>query len=174
MGYNRAMSQLLSGPPYVLAAIMAVVSGWLGDRYKIRGPIIAVHQILTAAGMLITAYAKGNAARYFGAFLGIGFLQFCVPGVLTFQANNIMSHSKRAVGTATCLIGGGVGGIIASSVFIAKESPHYTTGIWVTFAISMVSVSMITILDIYLWKQNKAARAGKVLNPNVAGWLYTL
>ncbi|CAG9992241.1 unnamed protein product [Clonostachys byssicola] len=174
MGFNRAMSQLLSGPPYVLAAIMAVVSGWLGDRYKIRGPIIAVHQILTAAGMLITAYAKGNAARYFGAFLGIGFLQFCVPGVLTFQANNIMSHSKRAVGTATCLIGGGIGGIIASSVFMAKESPHYTTGIWVTFAISIVSVSMITILDIYLWKQNKAARAGKVLNPNVAGWLYTL
>ncbi|KAG7135709.1 putative transporter like protein [Verticillium longisporum] len=123
MGFSRTNSMLLSAPPYLLAAIMAFVSGWLGDKYKIRGPIIAVHQAITAVGMLITVYAKSNAARYFGAFLGIGFLQFCVPGVLTFQANNITSHSKRAVASATCLIGGGVGGIISSVAFMAEESP---------------------------------------------------
>jgi len=37
--------------------------------------------------MLITAYGGSNAARYFGAFLGIGFLQYCIPGVITFQAS---------------------------------------------------------------------------------------
>lgn len=57
--------------------------------------------------------------------LGIGFVQFCVPGVLAFQAN-ITSHSKRAVASATCLIGGGIGGVIASVVFMARENPHYT------------------------------------------------
>ncbi|KAI3548104.1 hypothetical protein CSPX01_03271 [Colletotrichum filicis] len=137
MGFSSTQAQLLSAPPYVLAAIVAYISGYLGDKYKIRGPIIAVHQALTAVGMLITVYGKANGARYFGAFLGIGFLQFCVPGVLTFQANNITSHSKRAVSSATCLIGGGLGGIIASTAFMSKESPHYTTGIWTTFAISM-------------------------------------
>lgn len=70
MGYSSTQSQLLSAPPYLLAAIVAYCSGWLGDRYHIRGPIIAVHQLLTATGMLITVFAKGNAARYFGAFLG--------------------------------------------------------------------------------------------------------
>jgi sugar phosphate permease len=71
MGFSTTQSQLLSCPPYVFAAIMTLVSGWLGDRYKIRGPVIAVHQLLTAAGMLITAYGKANAARYFGSFLGM-------------------------------------------------------------------------------------------------------
>ncbi|KAK1454804.1 hypothetical protein CMEL01_03564 [Colletotrichum melonis] len=141
MGFSSTQAQLLSAPPYVLAAIVAYISGYLGDKYKIRGPIIAVHQALTAVGMLITVYGKANGARYFGAFLGIGFLQFCVPGVLTFQANNITSHSKRAVSSATCLIGGGLGGIIASTAFMSKESPHYTTGIWTTFAISMLCLS---------------------------------
>ena len=70
MGFSRTNSMLLSAPPYVLAAIMAFVSGWLGDKYKTRGPIIAAHQAITAAGMLITVYSKNNAARYFGAFLG--------------------------------------------------------------------------------------------------------
>ncbi|WYZ44603.1 hypothetical protein EsH8_VII_001039 [Colletotrichum jinshuiense] len=174
MGFSSTEAQLLSAPPYVLAAIVAFVSGWLGDKYKIRGPIIAVHQALTAVGMLITVYGKANGARYFGAFLGIGFLQFCVPGVLTFQANNITSHSKRAVASATCLIGGGVGGIIASTAFMSKESPHYTTGIWTTFVISMVSILMIVIMDIHLWRCNKSAKAGHRRNEGMDGWLYTL
>ena len=70
MGYSSTQSQLLSAPPYVLAAIVAYISGWLGDKYKIRGPIIAVHQALTAVGMIITVYGKVNSFRYFGAFLG--------------------------------------------------------------------------------------------------------
>ncbi|KAJ0418677.1 major facilitator superfamily domain-containing protein [Aspergillus carlsbadensis] len=174
MGFTTTQSQLLSCPPYVLAAIMGLVSGWLGDRYKIRGPIIAVHQLVTAIGMLITVYGKANAARYFGSFLGVGFLQFCVPGVLTFQANNITSHSKRAVASATCIIGGGIGGIIASSAFVASESPAYTTGVWVTFALSMTSIAMIGILDVYMWRKNKAAKAGGPLIEGREGFLYTL
>ncbi|KAL3456990.1 major facilitator superfamily domain-containing protein [Aspergillus heterothallicus] len=174
MGFSTTESQLLSCPPYIFAALMTLVSGWLGDRYKIRGPVVAVHQLITAVGMLITAYGKANAARYFGTFLGIGFLQFCVPGVLTFQANNITSHSKRAVASATCLIGGGVGGIIASVAFVSSESPGYTTGIWVTFAISMLSIALTIILDLYLWRKNKAAKAGTAAIEGREGWLYTL
>lgn len=70
MGFSSTQSQLLSAPPYVLAAIMTYISGWLGDRYKIRGPLVAIHQLITAIGMLVTAYGQTNAARYFGAFLG--------------------------------------------------------------------------------------------------------
>lgn len=73
MGFSSTQAQLLSAPPYVLAAIVAYISGYLGDKYKIRGPIIAVHQALTAVGMLITVYGKANGARYFGAFLGMFF-----------------------------------------------------------------------------------------------------
>lgn len=77
MGYSSTDSMLLTAPPYVVAAIVAFASGWLGDKYKIRGPIIIAHQAITAAGMLITVYAKSNAARYFGTFLGRDF--FAAP-----------------------------------------------------------------------------------------------
>ncbi|KAL4887416.1 major facilitator superfamily domain-containing protein [Aspergillus karnatakaensis] len=174
MGFSTTESQLLSCPPYILAAVMCLVSGWLGDKYKIRGPLIAVHQLLTAVGMLITVYGRANAARYFGSFLGIGFLQFCVPGVLTFQANNITSHSKRAVASAVCMMGGGLGGIIAGCAFISSESPSYPTGVWVTFALSMTSIAMIVGMDLYLWRCNKAVKAGEMVIGEREGWLYTL
>ncbi|OJJ54234.1 hypothetical protein ASPSYDRAFT_50273 [Aspergillus sydowii CBS 593.65] len=174
MGFTGNESQLLSAPPYILAAAVTYCSGWLTDRYQIRGPVIAVHQLLTAAGMLVTAYAKSDAARYFGVFLGVGFLQFCIPGVLAYQANNITSHSKRGVASATCLIGGGVGGIIASVTFKSDESPYYTTGIWVTFGVTMVSVLMTAIMDIYFWKKNRKARETDGQIEGMDNWYYTL
>jgi hypothetical protein len=88
------------------------------------------------------------------------------------------------------MMGGGVGGIVASCAFVARESPSYTvsilydfrgmilltrqTGVWVTFALSMSSVAMIVILDIYLWRCNKAVKAGKMVIGGRNGWLYTL
>lgn len=70
MGFSNTQSQLLSAPPYIIAAIFTYLGGWLTDKYQIRGPVIAVHQLLTAVGMLITAYGGASGARYFGIFLG--------------------------------------------------------------------------------------------------------
>ncbi|KAL4940432.1 hypothetical protein BDV06DRAFT_230316 [Aspergillus oleicola] len=174
MGFTENESQLLSAPPYILAAAATYFSGWLTDKYQIRGPVIAVHQLLTAVGMLVTAYGQVNGVRYFGVFMGVGFLQYCIPGVLAYQANNITSHSKRAVASATCLIGGGLGGIIASVTFKSEESPYYTTGIWVTFAISIVSVVMTVIMDVYFWKVNKKAKETGRRIEGMEDWYYTL
>ncbi|KAI9373442.1 major facilitator superfamily domain-containing protein [Aspergillus egyptiacus] len=174
MGFTGNQAQLLSAPPYILAAIITYLSGWLTDRYHIRGPVIAVHQLLTAVGMIITAYGQLNGVRYFGMFLGVGFLQYCIPGVLAYQANNITTHSKRSVASATCLIGGGLGGIIASVAFKSDESPYYTTGIWVTFGISMVSIVLNCTMDFYFWKTNKKAKETGGRIEGMENWYYTL
>ena len=105
---------------------------------------------------------------------GVGFLQFCIPGVLAFQANNITSHSKRAVASATCLIGGGLGGIVASVSFKSSESPTYTTGIWVTFGVTMASVCMTVIMDVYFWRVNKKAKETEGRIEGMENWYYTL
>ncbi|KFY64722.1 hypothetical protein V496_03070 [Pseudogymnoascus sp. VKM F-4515 (FW-2607)] len=76
LGYSTSKSQLMSAPPYVLAAILTYTSSWLADRFHIRGPVIAFHQAMTFTGMLITAFAESTGARLFGAYLGIGFLQY--------------------------------------------------------------------------------------------------
>ncbi|OBS15998.1 hypothetical protein FPOA_13273 [Fusarium poae] len=174
MGFSVTQSQLLSAPPYVLAACFVCLLAWFSDRQHLRGPIIAALQIITAVGMIITVYGGSNGARYFGAFLSMGALQPCVPLILTFQANNITSHSKRAVASATCLIGGDIGGILAGVAFMARESPYYKTGVWVTFACLMTSVCLIIFLDICLWRRNKAAREGRRVNEGMSDWMYTL
>lgn len=173
LGYSTANTLLLSAPPYILAAVISLSSSWVGDHYHIRGPLIAFHQAMTFTGMLITAYSSSNAARYFGSFLGIGFSYFCVPGIVSFQANNIVSHSKRAVGNAICLIGGGVGGIIASFAFKSSEAPTYETGVFVTLALSLLSICSIGGLELYFYRCNQLVRQGKRNNEGLQNWYYT-
>ncbi|VUC20131.1 unnamed protein product [Clonostachys rosea] len=103
--------------------------------------------------MLTPAYEKAPAARG------------------TFQAYNITSHSKRAVSAATCMMGGGFGGIIPRVAFIVSESPHYITGIRTTFALSIASTTAIMITDLHLWR---ATRAGKAVKEGMEGWKCTL
>jgi hypothetical protein len=194
MGYTLLQAQLLSIPPEIFSAVVAMISGWLSDWYKIRGPILAFHQLITVVGMLIYSYAKTNGARYVGILLGKrftnplgekrnrltgyltaeGFFQYCVPGILTYQANNITSQSKRGVASAFCIVGSGLGGIIASVSFKSSESPHYTTGIWVAFAISIASIFSIIFMETCLWQQNKKARERGIILEGVPGFRYTL
>jgi hypothetical protein len=69
LGFSQREAQLLSAPPYVLAAFVVYGMAWFSDRKQIRGPIIAVLQLITAVGMIIIVYGGSNAARYFGAFI---------------------------------------------------------------------------------------------------------
>lgn len=71
MGFSTTESQLLSAPPLIVSAITCYIAGWVTDKYRLRGPILAVLQLITAVGMLITTYGGSSAVRYFGTFLGM-------------------------------------------------------------------------------------------------------
>jgi hypothetical protein len=100
-------------------------------------------------------------------------LQYSIPAIVTFQANNITTHSKRSVASATCIIGTGISGIIAGVSFKSNESPYYKTGIFTTVGFSILSVVLIGIMDLHFVRCNKEARAGKRRNEGLANWYYT-
>jgi sugar phosphate permease len=67
--FNVAMSQCLIAPPYVFAGFVMWVSGWAGDKYHLRGPIIVFNMLLCIIGLPIVGWSTHNATRYFGIFL---------------------------------------------------------------------------------------------------------
>jgi hypothetical protein len=64
--------------------------------------------------------------------------------------------------------------MVAGAAFKSSELPYYPTGIWVTFAINMVSILLIIIMDIHMWRANKRARETGEKLQNIEGWYYTL
>jgi tRNA A37 threonylcarbamoyladenosine dehydratase len=48
-----------------------------------------------------------------------------VPSVLAYQANNTITYSKKSIASAIVIGMGGVGGIVASTVYRQADAPQY-------------------------------------------------
>ncbi|KAJ7497438.1 major facilitator superfamily domain-containing protein [Mycena latifolia] len=176
MGWDVKASLLLTTPPYVFAAICCFLFAWISDRTKRRAPFIAIQALLTIIGLFVTGYAQKNGPRYFGLFLANAGASACVPSVLAYSANNIVSHSKRAVSTAVIVSAGGVGGIFATTVFREQDFPRYLNGIWATIGCQFLMLALLAITSWTFARRNKLSREGKLDGPleGQPGFMYTL
>jgi MFS family permease len=64
MGFDVGTSQCLVAPPYALAAIVMYATGWAGDKYHLRGPIIIFNMVLCLIGLPIMGFHSSPAVRY--------------------------------------------------------------------------------------------------------------
>jgi len=162
MGFSVGEAQCLVAPPYAFAAIVMFGCGWLGDKKKIRGPIIVFNMILCLIGLPIMGFAKAPAVRYFGVFLTTAGANSNIPATMSYQANNIRGQWKRAFCSATLVGMGGVGGIAGGLVFRTQDAPHYRPGIYACLATSILTCVLVGILSIISIRQNKRADRGEV------------
>lgn len=64
MGFSVAASQCLVTPPYVAAGIWMYFTGWLGDKYKKKAPILLVNGLMACVGLPIMAFTDNVGAQY--------------------------------------------------------------------------------------------------------------
>jgi hypothetical protein len=108
LGFSVGVSQLLSTPPYFFAAVLMYAEGWLGDKYRIRGPIIVYNVFQTIVGLCLLGWNAVSGVHYFGVFLVTSGCNANVPAVLAWQANNIRGQWKRAFCSASLISFGGI------------------------------------------------------------------
>ncbi|KIY02455.1 uncharacterized protein Z520_02594 [Fonsecaea multimorphosa CBS 102226] len=176
MGYSAGVANLLSAPPVGAAVIMALAFAWVGDKYRMRAPVIVTQAIIVITGLMITAYHSSDGVRYFGIFLGVAGCQGNIPAILAYQSNNIRMQSKRSVGSALQIGFGAIGGIIASTAFSQKEAPTYRSGLWTTAALQFWILGSVCCTSVYFWKKNGQVDAGTLEKPieGQEGFKYTL
>ncbi|KAF9464979.1 major facilitator superfamily domain-containing protein [Collybia nuda] len=191
MGWSVKDSLLLSAPPYVFSAISIMFFAWMSDKYQQRALFIAIQTFITLVGLFLTCFSSSSAWRYTGEKTSISLhhkliptstgLFFsnagssgCVPAIIAYASNNIISHTKRAVTTALVVSFGGIGGIFATTVFRQKDNPRFLPGIYATIACQFLLLALLAITTLYFWYQNKKGRvSGKPIEGKV-GFLYTL
>ncbi|KAK2797122.1 hypothetical protein FQN50_009313 [Emmonsiellopsis sp. PD_5] len=176
MGHSGGIANLLSAPPVIFAVICAFTFAWLGDRYRVRAPIIAAQCIISIVGLMITAYHKKAGVRYFGIFLGTAGCQGNVPAILAYQSNNIRLQSKRSVGSALQIGFGAIGGIIASTTFREVDAPRYVPGLWTTAGLQFFILALVACTTFQFMRRNKQVVAGTATKPieGLEGFKYTL
>jgi hypothetical protein len=130
MGFSIAASQCLVAPPYVLAGMLMLSTAWVGDKYRMRAPVLIFNSVITLIGLPVMGFASSNGVRYFGVFLTTAGANANIPCSMAYQANNIRGQWTRAFASATLVGFGGIGGIAGSLIFRSQDAPDYIPGIW--------------------------------------------
>ncbi|KAL8869584.1 MAG: hypothetical protein Q9174_004167 [Haloplaca sp. 1 TL-2023] len=174
LGYDTGTAQCLVAPPYAFAAIIMILTGWFGDKYKQRGACVAFNAMLCIIGLAVMGWAYGDTrARYFGTFFATAGANANVPSVLTYQANNIRGQWKRAFCSATLVGGGALGGIVGSTVFRSADAPAYVPGLSVAMGSQVVILITVGILTFVFKSQNKKADRGEKVLEGLPEFRYT-
>ncbi|KAF4621397.1 hypothetical protein D9613_000869 [Agrocybe pediades] len=176
MGWSQTAALLLSAPPYGPSVITTMIIAYFSDKHKHRSGYIVFCVLVCLVGVSLTAFAKQNEVRYFGAFLTNAGNSGAIPTVLAYASNNVVTHSKRSVQTALTVGLGGVGGIIATTVFRAQDAPKYIPGLIATIISQGIVLTLLAILTVHFLWSNKQMREGKRKEPleGQPGFFYTL
>lgn len=161
MGFSVGASQCLVAPPYAFAGIIMYATGWAGDKYRLRGPIILFNALLCIIGLPIMGFHSSAAVRYFGVFLVTAGANANVPAAMSYQANNIRGQWKRAFCSATFVSFGGIGGIAGSLVFRSEDAPAYKPGLYACIATTLLTMILVGLLSLDFRRLNGQADRGE-------------
>ncbi len=132
MGFSENQSILLSVPPYYYAVVPVLISSRIGDKYRLRGPVITFNSLCLIGGFCMLGFSNQVAVRYIGTFLATGAYISNWAALNSYQANNITGQWKRAVTAAAVTACNGLGGVAGSFIVRQNEAPRYFTAIWVS------------------------------------------
>ncbi|KIK70277.1 hypothetical protein GYMLUDRAFT_213497 [Collybiopsis luxurians FD-317 M1] len=149
LGFSQAKVQLMTVPPYAVAAFVITVSSWVSDRLQSRGIPIATASLVGGAGYLILLFAHENLhARYFATFCITSGTYSSIGIIIAWFAHNLGSETKKATGIPMFMAIGQCGSILGSHLFPTTEAPRYIQGFAVCCGLELFGVICALIMTI--------------------------
>lgn len=154
MGYTNEQSQLMTIPPYVVACIFTIGTGYFADKLKQRGIFMLAHIAAGILGFCMLASSGKPAVQYPGTFIAASGIYPLVPMGVAWNGNNIGGSLKRGVGIAMHVGFGNLGGAIAAYCFLPKYAPRFIVGHVILVAFLSMSFVLSSFMTIYLRREN--------------------
>ncbi|KAL3467938.1 major facilitator superfamily domain-containing protein [Aspergillus heterothallicus] len=152
MGFSTTNAQLTSAPPYVAAAISAIVFARLSDHFYWRMPFVVIPMLIVIVAYSIIISLKGEleahmGVAYFAVVLAVVGIYPIQAAAASWNANNIAPESRRAIGIALMNCVGNVGGILGSFMYLEREKPKYYTGFGISLALGGTGIIVAVLLE---------------------------
>lgn len=182
MGYTNTRAQLLSVPPYAVAACVTIFVGWFADRTRWRGYSNIAVVLSGIVGFSMLLASQNPHIQYAGTFLGaIGICKFLKASVFTAKdtneyvlvdptiantiswiSNNVEGVYKRGITIGTAVGWGNLNGVVSSNIYIKAERPRFTTGHSVILAYQIVCLlGGSVVMHLALRWENAKRRRGE-------------
>ena len=156
---SSTITLVCTAPPYLLAAVIAVMVAFSSDRFQERGFHISVPLIVAIIGFIITVSTLNVPARYFASFLFIGG-SFSVNALVYTWASATLNQTpeKRACATALINTIAQLGNIWSPYFFRPQDSPRYILAMLLMMAFSVIALCTVLFMKVVLRKDNEKLR----------------
>ncbi|KAM5387761.1 hypothetical protein ACJA88_001021 [Fusarium oxysporum] len=153
-------NQLLSVPPYALAAVVTICVGMYSDRLNKRGIFNLCAAPVGMAGFTMLIASTNPAVQYTGCFLGALGIYPVIPITISWVANNVEGVYKRGITLGFVIGWGNLNGVVSSNVFI--NGPRFYPGHGTVLAYMFGGIFCGSLLMyVLLSRENKARLAGE-------------
>lgn len=125
LGYTGNRAQLMTVPPYAVAAVTGTLVAFWSDRVKLRGIFVLSTLPLALIGYAVIARVESSNVKYGMTFLMAVGIYSSVPPILVWLLNNSAGHYKRATSGAMQLVLANCGGIVAAFLYPNTQKPSY-------------------------------------------------
>ncbi|KAF9500712.1 MFS general substrate transporter [Pleurotus eryngii] len=156
-GNTPAASQLLTVPPYAVAAAVLVCFAIASDRMQSRGVFMCIASCIGGIGYLLLLTVPSNQrVRYFASFCITSGTYATIGIIIAWFAHNLGSETKKAAGIPMFMAIGQCGSILGSHVFPKREGPRYIKGFAISCALEFLAAFCAIVLSVSYRMDNKA------------------
>ena len=128
LGYSSTQAQLLSIPPNFIAFVTTMSVAVLAERTKRRAPFIICSSAVAIVGYIMLLTSRWPGMSYAGTIVAAAGIFPAAAIVLSWPANNVSGHTKRATANAMQISIGNLGPVLGTQLYRPKWSPRYFVG----------------------------------------------
>lgn len=153
--YTTVQKQLYSVPPFVVGAFFEVLLPLLSWRFDKRQIFIIISTPMVMVGYIMFLATNDATTRYAATFLTASSC-FAVGALANAQASAfVSSDTSRSISLAVNMMGGNIGGLIATWSYLPWDGPNYRIGNGLNLAASglILLVSLLSLL--WMIRDNK-------------------
>ncbi|GAO18031.1 hypothetical protein UVI_02042780 [Ustilaginoidea virens] len=152
--------QLLTAPPYLVAAVLTLLFPLLSWRLDKRQVFIILSAPLVMVGFCMFLGSEASAVRYAATFL-IAASAFTNGAMCNAQASaNVVSDTARSAAIGTNVMLGNIGGLISGWAFLPWDAPNYHVGNGLNLAAAS-SILVVGLLTQFWMQRDNRRRTGR-------------
>ncbi|KAK4174291.1 major facilitator superfamily domain-containing protein [Triangularia setosa] len=161
--YTAHQAQLMTVPPYAVAAVMTLIVAFVSDRLRLRGIVMLFTVPVAIVGYAVIANISDAhpKVKYGMTIMMATGVYSSVPPNLAWLANNSAGHYKRATAAALQLAIANCGGILSVFLYPDADGPMFHRGHTIILGLLVAAWFLILANVLVCVKINKDKAHGK-------------
>ncbi|KAJ4154753.1 hypothetical protein LMH87_000032 [Akanthomyces muscarius] len=161
--FSRVQTLLMTAPPFIFAAIVALVVSVSSDKLGERCLHLIVPLAFALIGFIIAAITESLAPRYFSLFLALGGVYGCYDITYAWMSSTIPRPiEKRSSAFAIANMVGNIAQVYSPYMYPKSSGPRYLPAMIANSGFVMVSIVCCAILYLCLRRENEILEAAQM------------